>query len=260
VNILPFVDYGLQNRVALVTGAASGIGRATAELFAAMGARVVASDIDAEGGAATVAGINEAGRAAVFSPGDVTDDDQVAALVTLTVDTYGRLDCAANCAGVGAGHAATHEYADERWEQIVAINLRGTWLAMRREIEAMLTQGGGGAIVNVSSTLGLRGSAFSSPYSASKHGVLGLTQTAAIEYAAAGIRVNAVCPGAIDTPMMDETFARFPGFRESLIGFVPLGRMGRPDEVAHAIAWLSSDAASFVTGEALAIEGGLLAR
>jgi NAD(P)-dependent dehydrogenase (short-subunit alcohol dehydrogenase family) len=133
-------------------------------------------------------------------------------------------------------------------------------MAMRHEIAAMLAGGRGGTVVNVASTLSLRGSPFASPYSASKHGVLGLTRTAAIEYAPHGIRVNAVCPGAIDTPMMDTTFARFPGFREVLTGFVPMGRMGAPGEVAGAIAWLCSDAASFVTGEALTVEGGLLAR
>jgi NAD(P)-dependent dehydrogenase (short-subunit alcohol dehydrogenase family) len=254
------MDYGLRGKVALITGAASGIGQATAELFARMGARVVASDLDGERGAATARRLGEAGHDAVFAAADVTDDDDVAALVARAVQAFGRLDCAVNCAGVGGGHGATHDYPKDRWDRIVEINLRGTWLAMGREIEAMLAQGDGGAIVNVCSTLGLRGSAFASPYTASKHGVLGLTRTAAIEYAAAGIRVNAVCPGAIDTPMMDETFERFPGFRESLIGFVPMGRMGRPDEVAAAIAWLSSDAASFVTGESLAIEGGLLAR
>ncbi len=254
------MDYGLQGKVALVTGAASGIGRATAELLTAMGARVVASDVDAERGAGTVAELTQAGREAVFRAADITDADAVAVLVANAVDTYGGLDCAANCAGVGGGDAVTHEYPDDRWDRVVSINLRGTWLAMRREIEAMLDHGGGGAIVNVSSTLGLRGSPMASAYSAGKHGVLGLTRTAAIEYAAAGIRVNAVCPGAIDTPMMDETFERFPGFREALLGFVPMGRMGRPEEVASAIAWLCSDAASFITGESLAIEGGLLAR
>ncbi len=254
------MDYDLRDRVVLVTGAASGIGNATAGMFAAMGARVVASDVDAERGGAAVAALSDAGHEAVFVAADVTDEDAVAALVADALETYGRFDCAANCAGVGGGDAVTHQYPDDRWDQIVAINLRGTWVAMRREIEAMLGQGNGGAIVNVSSTLGVRGSALASPYSASKHGVLGLTRTAAIEYASAGIRVNAVCPGAIDTPMMDQTFERFPGFRESLIGFVPLGRLGLPAEVASAIVWLSSDAASFVTGEALAVEGGLLAR
>jgi NAD(P)-dependent dehydrogenase (short-subunit alcohol dehydrogenase family) len=254
------MDYGLQGRVVLVTGAASGIGRATAELYAVMGARVVGSDVDAGRGAATAAGLRDAGHEMVFKAADVTDDDDVAALLAFVTDQFGRLDCAANCAGVGGGHAATHEYPVEEWDRIVSINLRGTWLAMRAELGVMLALGNGGAIVNVSSTLGVRGSAMASPYSASKHGVLGLTRTAAIEYASAGIRVNAVSPGAIDTPIMDETFARFPGFREALLGFVPIGRMGRPAEVATAIAWLSSDAASFITGESLAIEGGLLAR
>jgi NAD(P)-dependent dehydrogenase (short-subunit alcohol dehydrogenase family) len=254
------MDYGLQGKVVLVTGAASGIGRATAELFATMGSRVVASDVDADRGAATVADLREAGHEVKFTAADVTDGDAVAAMVACAVDSYGHLDCAANCAGVGGGDELTHQYPDDRWDMIVATNLRGTWVAMRRELEAMLAGGNGGAIVNVASTLGLRGSPLASAYSAGKHGVLGLTRTAAIEYAAGGIRVNAVCPGAIDTPMMDETFERFPGFRESLLGFVPMGRMGRPAEVAAAIAWLSSDAASFITGKYLAVEGGLLAR
>ncbi len=244
----------------LVTGAASGIGRATAELFASMGARVVVSDVDTEQGAATVAALNDAGAETVFQAADVTDDDAVTALVKFAADTFGGLDIAVNCAGVGGGHGSTHDYPAADWDRIVAVNLRGTWLAMRREIEAMLAGGKPGAIVNTASTLSLRGSPMASPYSASKHGVIGLTRTAAIEYAPAGIRINAVCPGAIDTPMMDETFARFPGFREALVGFVPMGRMGRPDEVAQAIAWLASDAASFITGEYLTIEGGLLAR
>jgi NAD(P)-dependent dehydrogenase (short-subunit alcohol dehydrogenase family) len=254
------IDYSLQEKVALVTGAASGIGRATAELFARMGARVVACDRDAERGASAVDELSAAGHDALFAAADVTDPDALSAVIARAVDEYGRLDCAANCAGVGAGHATTHEYSDEEWDRVVETNLRGTWLAMRLEIAQMLDQGDGGAIVNVSSTLGVRGAFFSSPYSASKHGVLGLTRSAAIEYAAAGIRVNAVCPGVIDTPMMDETFERFPDFRDALIGFVPLQRMGRPDEVANAIAWLCSEGASFITGESIAVEGGLLAR
>jgi NAD(P)-dependent dehydrogenase (short-subunit alcohol dehydrogenase family) len=248
------MDYGLEGRVALVTGAASGIGRATAELLAEMGARVVASDVDADGGEAVASALG-----ARFVAADVADEDGVQAVVEDAVGAWGRIDCAANCAGIGGGHTSTHEYPVEEWDRIVAVNLRGTWLAMRAEIEAMLADGGG-AIVNVASTLALRGSPFGSPYSASKHGVLGLTRTAAIEYAPRGIRVNAVCPGAIDTPMMDKTFARFPGFREALTGFVPMNRMGSAAEVAEAIAWLCSDAASFITGEGLTVEGGLLSR
>ncbi len=254
------MDFGLAGRVAVVTGAASGIGEATAELLAGMGVRVVASDVDAERGASSAGRLRERGGEVLFVEADVTDPAAVEALVARAVDAHGRLDCAANCAGVGGGHATTHEYPEEQWERIVATNLTGTWQAMRREIATMLGQGGPGSIVNVSSTLGLRGAPFGAPYSASKHGVLGLTRSAAIEYAPAGIRVNAVCPGAIDTPMMDETFERFPGFREALLGFVPMARMGRPGEVAATIAWLLSDAASFVTGEAVAVEGGLLAR
>jgi NAD(P)-dependent dehydrogenase (short-subunit alcohol dehydrogenase family) len=238
------MDYGLEGKVALVTGAASGIGRATAQLLAREGARVVACDV--KGGADVVAA-------------DVTDGEAMRAVVARAVDAHGRLDLAVNCAGVGGGHGATHEYPEADFDRIVAINLRGTWLSMRAEIAAML-RSGGGAIVNVSSTLGLRGSPFAAPYSASKHGVLGLTRTAALEYAQQGIRVNAVCPGAIDTPMMDETFERFPGFRETLTAYVPMGRMGGAQEVAGAIAWLCGDAASFVTGEALTVEGGLLSR
>jgi len=250
-------NYGLEGKVALVTGAASGIGRATATLFAGEGAHVVASDINAEAGATTVAAL---GGDALFVPVDVRDDHAVRALVERTTSEHGRLDIAANCAGVGGGHGSTHDYDPETWNRIVDINLRGTWHAMRHEIAAMLAGGTGGAVVNTASTLSLRGSPFGGPYSASKHGVLGLTRTAALEYATLGIRVNAVCPGAIDTPMMDETFARFPGFREMLMGLVPMQRMGTPEEVAQGIAWLASDGASFVTGEGLTIEGGLLSR
>src|SRR5689334_596088 len=151
------MDYGLKGRSALVTGAASGIGRATAALFARMGARVVASDVDADGGAAAVRDLTGGGGEAVFMEADVADDDAVAALVAFAVESYGRLDCAANCAGVGGGHGQTHQYPQERWDRIVQINMRGTWSAMRHELDAMLAQGAG-AIVNVSSTLGLRGS------------------------------------------------------------------------------------------------------
>jgi NAD(P)-dependent dehydrogenase (short-subunit alcohol dehydrogenase family) len=249
------MDLGLDGRVVLVTGAASGIGRATAELLAGMGARVVCADIDGAHGAEVASELG----GALFSAIDVAQEGGVERVVREAIDIHGRLDAAANCAGVGGGHGETHEYPIDAWDRIVAVNLRGTWLSMRAELPALLEQGGG-AIVNVASTLGLRGAPNASAYSASKHGVIGLTKTAAIEYAQRGIRVNAVCPGAIDTPMMDDTFRRFPGFRDVLTGFVPMGRMGAPEEVAAAIAWLLSDAASFITGEALTVEGGLLSR
>jgi NAD(P)-dependent dehydrogenase (short-subunit alcohol dehydrogenase family) len=254
------LDYGLRDRVALVTGAASGIGLATVTLLAEMGVRVVSSDIDAARGAGHAARLTREGHAVSFVRADVANEDDVTALVKHVSDAHGRLDGAANCAGVGGGHGLTADYPQDRWDRIVEVNLRGTFLLLRHQLAAMASLGHGGAIVNVASTLGLRGGANASAYSASKHAVLGVTRTAAIEYAPQGIRVNAVCPGAIDTPMMDEAFERHPGFREALTGFVPLRRMGRPDEVAAPIAWLLSDAASFVTGEALAIEGGLLAR
>jgi NAD(P)-dependent dehydrogenase (short-subunit alcohol dehydrogenase family) len=254
------VDYGLRDRVALVTGAASGIGLATTALLAEMGARVVASDVDAARGAEHTTRLASGGHEVTFVRADVSDIDDVTALVGHVTSAHGRLDIAANCAGVGGGDALTADIPLEAFDRIMDVNLRGTLLTMRRELDAIAAHGDGGAIVNVSSTLGLRGSPNAAAYSASKHAVIGLTRTAAVEYAPGRIRVNAVCPGAIDTPMMDETFERFPGFREALTGFVPLGRLGRPEEVAGAIAWLLSDAASFVTGEALSVEGGLLAR
>ena len=258
----------LDGKVVVLSGASRGIGKGLALGLAEAGAAVVCAARSSRAHPGELPGtvediaeeIGARGGRAVPVRADIGVDDDVQRMVNAAVDEYGRLDCAANCAGVGGGHGSTHDYHVETWNRIVDVNLRGTWLAMRHEIKAMLAGSEGGTVVNVASTLSLRGSPFGSPYSASKHGVLGLTRTAAIEYASHGIRVNAVCPGAIDTPMMDETFARFEGLREALISFVPMGRMGRPEEVAHAIAWLASEGSSFVTGEALCVEGGLLAR
>jgi NAD(P)-dependent dehydrogenase (short-subunit alcohol dehydrogenase family) len=248
-------------KVALVTGSASGIGRSCAQLFAREGASVVVSDVALEGGEQTVRLIEEDGGEASFVEADVSKGAQVEALVGRTVEAYGRLDYAFNNAGI-EGRMATNtaDYPEEDWDRVIAINLKGVWLCMKHEIAQMLSQGGG-SIVNNSSVEGLVGLEGTSAYAASKHGVVGLTKTAALEYAQSGIRVNAVCPGLIRTPMVErytegdaETEAQWAAI------FEPVGRMGSAEEVAEAVVWLCSEAASFVTGHAMAVDGGFLAR
>jgi NAD(P)-dependent dehydrogenase (short-subunit alcohol dehydrogenase family) len=248
-------------KVALVTGGASGIGRACAQLFASEGASVVVSDVALEGGHETVRLIEEDGGEAFFVEADVSKAAQVEALVGGTVEAYGHLDYAFNNAGI-EGRMATNtaDYLEEDWDRVIAVNLKGVWLCMKHEIAHMLRQGGG-SIVNNSSVEGLVGLEGTSAYAASKHGVVGLTKTAALEYAQSGIRVNAVCPGLIRTPMVErytggdaETEAQWAAI------FEPVGRMGSSEEVAEAVVWLCSEAASFVTGHAMAVDGGFLAR
>jgi NAD(P)-dependent dehydrogenase (short-subunit alcohol dehydrogenase family) len=251
----------LEGRVALVTGAASGIGRATALAFAHEGAKVVAADVAAEAGRETVDLIEAAGGDAVFVRADVARAEDVARLVAGAVETYGRLDCAHNNAGIeGAVPAGTafHDYPDAVWDQVMAINLKGVWLCLKAELAHMLGQGGG-AIVNTASIAGLVGG-FGSAYTAAKHGVVGLTKAAALEYAARGIRVNAVCPGVIATPMIERAFARRPEAEQLYLAGEPMGRFGTAEEVAAAVVWLCSDAASFLTGVALPVDGGWVAR
>src|SRR4051812_22740433 len=239
-------------KVALVTGAGSGIGRASALAFAALGARTIVSDLVPEGGEATVRMIRDAGGEATFIPADVSQPQDVIALVRGAVVHYGRLDCAHNNAGIaGVSSLSFVDYPDDLFDRIIAVNLRGVWLCLKEEIRQMLVQGGG-AIVNTASIAGLVGG-FGMAYTASKHGVIGLTKQAAIQHAAFGIRVNAVCPGVIDTPMTRPVF--IAERREQMIGLHPIGRFGEPEEVAQAVVWLCSDAASFVTGQALAIDG-----
>ena len=245
----------LENKVALVTGAASGIGRASSLILAREGAKMVVSDIDASGAEETLSLIKERGGDGVFVHADVSKSNDVQELISRAVSTYGRLDCAYNNAGIeGYMSGRLHEYPEEAWDRLVDINIKGVWLCLKYEIPQMLEQGGG-AIVNTTSVAGLVGARRLSAYVASKHAVVGLTKAAALEYAQDGIRVNAVCPGTIDTPMLDRLIA---GWKtdEDMNTRQPIGRMGTPAEVAETVAWLCSDAASLVTGIAMAVDGG----
>jgi NAD(P)-dependent dehydrogenase (short-subunit alcohol dehydrogenase family) len=246
-------------KVALVTGAGSGIGRASASVFAREGAKVVVADVVVEGGEETVSLIKRAGGEAMFVRADVSKAAEVEALVNTTVAAYGRLDCAHNNAGIAGKALTIADDTEENWDRIIAINLKGVWLCMKYEIPQMLKQGGG-AIVNTSSAAGLVGTRGGAAYVASKHGVIGLTRTAALEYAKAGVRVNAICPGAIDTPMMGRITGHRPQRVERMAAAEPVGRMGRPEEIAEAVVWLCSPAASFVTGHAMAVDGGMTAQ
>lgn len=249
----------LDGKVALVTGAGSGIGRASAMAFAREGAKVVVSDVVVEGGEQTVRMIQEAGGEAVFVNADVSKAAEVEALVNSAVETYGRLDCAHNNAGIEGAMASTVDCTEETWERTININLKGVWLGMKHEIPRMI-EGGGGAIVNTASVAGLVGFQGLPAYVASKHGVVGLTRTAALEYAQQGIRVNAVCPGVIRTPMVERILGGDPEAEAQFTALEPVGRMGKPEEIAEAVVWMCSDAASFVTGHAMAVDGGLVAQ
>ncbi|WP_416841186.1 SDR family oxidoreductase [Haloferax sp. DFSO52] len=245
--------------VAVVTGAGSGIGQATAMAFAAEGASVVVADIDAEGGAETVSAIEAAGGAATFVEADVTDDDSVANMVETAVSEYGRLDFACNNAGIGGAQKPTADLSFDEWEQVIDVNLNGVWRSIKYEIPAML-ESDGGVVVNMASILGKVGFENASAYVASKHGVVGLTKTAAQEYAQQGIRVNAVCPGFIDTPLLAAGGLDDPEARKGIEALHPMNRLGSVDEIASAVVWLCSDGASFTTGETLTVDGGYTSR
>jgi NAD(P)-dependent dehydrogenase (short-subunit alcohol dehydrogenase family) len=246
-------------QVALVTGAGSGIGRASALAFARAGARVVVADVATPGGEETVRLITASGGEAHFVGADVSQPGDVEALVRQTIERYGRLDLAHNNAGIESARAATHTCTEENWDRTLAVNLKGVWLCLKYEIAAMLRQGGG-AIVNTASVAGLVGLPELPAYVASKHGIVGLTKTAALEYAPRGIRVNAVCPGVIRTPMIERFAAANPQAQTELSAAEPIGRLGEPEEVAQAVLWLCSAAASFVTGSCLPVDGGWVAR
>jgi NAD(P)-dependent dehydrogenase (short-subunit alcohol dehydrogenase family) len=249
----------MEGRVALVTGGSLGIGRATALAFARAGARVAVADVADAEGEETVRMIREAGGEAVYVHADVASAEEVEAMVRRTVEEFGRLDFAFNNAGIEGAQAHTAECTVENWDRVLGINLRGAWLCMKAEIPEMLRQGGG-VIVNCASVAGVVGFEGIPAYAASKHGMLGLTKTAALEYATRGIRVNAVCPGVIDTAMIE----RFTGGNEEaaaqMAALEPVGRMGHAEEIADAVVWLCSDGASFVTGHPLVVDGGMVAR
>lgn len=249
----------VEGKAALVTGAASGIGREAVLLFAAEGARVLACDADAGGGEATAEAAREAGGEARFLRADVTVEAEVEAAVRACVDAFGRLDCAFNNAGISGAGGLLHQIEREGWERTLAVNLTGVFLCMKHEIPAMIA-GGGGAIVNTSSGAGVIGVPGMAPYCASKHAILGITKTAAMENARSGVRVNAVCPGSTDTPMLQAIMARDPGVEKLVRASLPGGRLGAPAEIAQAVVWLCSDRASYVSGESMLVDGGAVAR
>jgi NAD(P)-dependent dehydrogenase (short-subunit alcohol dehydrogenase family) len=249
----------MAGRVAIVTGGATGIGRASVVAFARRGAQVVVADVNDDAGAETVKLAESEGTDATFVHTDVTDSSSVAAMVDTAITAFGRLDFAHNNAGMSGVAAGVVDCTEELWNRTLALNLTGVWLCMKHEIPRMLASGGG-AIVNTSSGAGLVGFAALPAYVASKHGVIGLTKSAALEFVRAGIRVNAICPGTTRTPMIEAYIGDDPNIEKMMTMASPLGRMAQPEEMAEAAVWLCSDAASFVNGVALPVDAGAVAQ
>ncbi len=248
----------LAGKVALITGGTTGIGRETAVLFAKEGAKVAFTGRREAEGTETLSLVRAAGGDGIFLKSDVSVAANVQSVIQKTVEKYGRLDVAFNNAGIEGQWKPIIEQTESDWDTVININLRGTWLCLRAEIQQMLKQGTGGAIVNMSSVAGVMGAGGAAVYVASKHGVIGLTRTAALEYATAGIRVNAVCPAVIETPMADRAFGT-PDVKQAVLAQHPIGRFGKPAEIAEAVLWLSSEKSSFVTGEYILLDGGMRA-
>jgi NAD(P)-dependent dehydrogenase (short-subunit alcohol dehydrogenase family) len=249
---------GLEGKVGLVTGGTSGIGRDTAILFAKAGVKVVVAGRREPEGQETIELVRSAGGDGLFVKTDVSKAAEVEELIQKTVDKFGRLDIAFNNAGIEGVWVPIVNQSEKDWDRTIGINLKGVWLCLKYEIRQMLKQDGGGAIVNMASISGLMGSVGAGAYSASKHGVVGLTKTAALETARSGIRINAVCPAAIETSMAERLFG-VPEVHKYVLGCHPIGRFGRPAEVAEAVVWMCSDRASFMTGQSLVLDGGFLA-
>jgi NAD(P)-dependent dehydrogenase (short-subunit alcohol dehydrogenase family) len=250
----------LESKVVLITGGGSGIGRAAARLFAREGARVVISDVDDQGGEETIDIVRKAGFEARFVHGDISRAGDVETMIDQAVKTYGRLDCAYNNAGIMGEAAAVTDIDEEAWAQIIETNLKGTWLCMKHQIPQMLKQGKG-SIVNTTASVGVKGGGpYRAAYAASKAGIISLSKTAAMENAEYGIRINVICPSHTRTPMLERLFEIRPDIEAEFIAQAPMGRIAGPEEVAEGALWLCSDAASFVTGHLLAVDGGYLSR
>ncbi len=252
------MNFNFKGKTALITGAGSGLGRATALLFAKNSANVVVSDLNIDGGDETVRLITDAGGTAVFIACDVTNELEVNSLIDKSVSDFGQIDFAVNNAGIGGKWLPTHKYPTENFRQVMEVNTMGVFFCMRAELNIMIKQGFG-SIVNVASVAGLNGFPNNLAYDASKHAVVGLTKTAGLEYAKQGIRVNAVCPVFTITPMVEQIFLLDPTMEQKLQNSIPMKRYGKPEEIADAIVYLSSDAASFITAHAMPIDGGMTA-